>query len=187
LRSLPPKLLLAFPDDITPEIAASPHLYAPATLATAGAKSLPPPTEQVTHGFWPAPPPLHSGKGLYPAPLPVPGAVAREDDKRPRVDIFIDNSNVLYSFLNWVRARPEAKLASYVGKVGGKTKTTKTVTLAGKKVRMDYEVLFAILERGRKVEKRVLVASSTLWQSLDAAVNWVGLRFIPSVFVRFRP
>lgn len=175
--SLPRKLALAFPNELDADSALSPHLYSPANLITT-AKGSKGPAEGVLHGFWPAPPPRNSGKEIYPAPLVLPGTIAPEDDKRPRVDVFVDNSNILYSFLNWVRARPEAKVGSFVGMSGGKTKVSKTVTLAGKKVKMDYDVLFAILERGRRVEKRILAGSSPLWQSLDASINWV--RFSPS-------
>lgn len=170
--SLPRKLALAFPSELDFESALSPHLYSPANLITVG-KGAKGPAEGVLHGFWPAPPPRNSGKEVYPTPLVFPGTIAPEDDKRPRVDVFVDNSNVLYSFLNWVRARPEAKVGNFVGMSGGKTKVSKTVTLAGKKVKMDYDVLFAILERERKVEKRILAGSSPLWQSLDASINWV--------------
>lgn len=64
---------------------------------------------------------------------------------------------------------------SYLGiDAAGRPKTTKTVTLAGRKVKLDYAVLFGLLERGRRVEKRCVVASSTLWQGLEAAVDWVS-------------
>lgn len=88
--------------------------------------------------------------------------------------IFIDNSNVLYAFLDWLRARPEAKVVSVVSTAkDGRSKATKTVTLGGRKVKMDYPALFALLERGRRVEKRILVASSALSQSLEPAIDWV--------------
>lgn len=96
----------------------------------------------------------------------MPDAIVPKDDKRPRVEVFVDNSNVVYSFLNWLRQRPEAKMN--VGE-----KLMKTVSVGGKKGQLDYTTLLAILERGRKVERRVLVASSPLWQGLDVAAQWV--------------
>ncbi|GAA5981982.1 hypothetical protein JCM11641_006819 [Rhodosporidiobolus odoratus] len=167
---LPQKLYAAFPDFATLEDAAVPTLFSPPPHSVNPAKNLPPPTESATYGFWPSPPVLQPGKAVFPAPpVPLPEA---PDDPRPRVDIFIDNSNVLYSFLNWVRARPDAKITSKVHMQKGKPKTVKTVTLGGKKVKMDYNALFALLERGRKVERRVLVGSSTLWQTLEPAIEW---------------
>ncbi|KAI5476834.1 hypothetical protein MNV49_007130 [Pseudohyphozyma bogoriensis] len=168
---LPTKLAAAF-DDLTLEVASSSRIYAPAPRTTAVPVEAKAPTEAVTHGFWAAPPSLSSGKAVFPLPKNVP-EVEPEDASRPRVDIFVDNSNILYSFLNWVRARPDAKVVNIqtVG-AGGKTRVVKTVSMGGRKVRMDYATLFAILERGRKVEKRVLVGSSPMWQSLEPALEW---------------
>ena len=59
-------------------------------------------------------------------------------------------------------------------------KPVKTVSVGGKRGQLDYTTLLAILERGRKVERRVLVASSPLWQGLDIAAEWVRLLRIPS-------
>ncbi|GAA5861898.1 hypothetical protein JCM8547_008589 [Rhodosporidiobolus lusitaniae] len=168
---LPVKFYAGFSSFPDPASAALPSLYAPPTHHVNPAKNLPPPNEAATHGYWPSPPSLKAGKAVFPAPpTPLPDA---PEDLRPRVDVFIDNSNVLYSFLNWVRARPDAKISSKAMGAAGKVgKTVKTVTLGGKKVKMDYDVLFALLERGRKVERRVLVGSSTLWQTLEPAVEW---------------
>lgn len=174
---LPLKFYAAFPDFPTLDAASSPSIYHPPYHSIHPGKNLPPPNEAATHGYWPSPPVLKTGKAIFPAP-PVPLEDAA-DDPRPRVDVFIDNSNVLYSFLNWVRARPDAKVSSKVlpqhGGKGAKTKTIKTVTVGGKKVKMDYNALFALLERGRKVERRIIVGSSTLWQTLEPAVDWVRL------------
>ncbi|GAA5934353.1 hypothetical protein JCM10213_003775 [Rhodosporidiobolus nylandii] len=168
---LPIKFYASFPEFDSPAAAADPSIFAPPPHSILPGKNLPPPNESCTHGFWPAPPALKAGKAVFPAPpTPLPDA---PEDLRPRVDVFIDNSNVLYSFLNWVRARPDAKITSKVQtQKGGKSKTIKTVTLGGKKVKMDYRALFALLERGRKIERRVLVGSSTLWQTLEPAVDW---------------
>ncbi|GAA5821072.1 hypothetical protein JCM3770_000078 [Rhodotorula araucariae] len=176
---LPPKIYKAFGDFPSLESAADPAIFAVPHHTVLPGRNLPPPNELCTHGFWPGPPALKLGKAIFPAP-PEPLEDAA-DDARPRVDVFIDNSNVVYSFLNWVRARPEAKIASKVQPAGGKgkdggamskIKTVKVVTIGGKKVRLDYRALFALLERGRKIERRVLVGSSTLWQTLEPAVEW---------------
>ncbi|BGP38872.1 hypothetical protein JCM10449v2_002810 [Rhodotorula kratochvilovae] len=178
---LPHKLYKAFGDFPSLEAAADPSIFAVPHHTVLPGRNLPPPNELCTHGFWPGPPALKLGKAIFPAP-PEPLEDAA-DDPRPRVDVFVDNSNVVYSFLNWVRARPEAKILNKVQPVGGaagkgkdgamgKTKTVKTVTIGGKKVRIDYRVLFALLERGRKIERRVLAGSSTLWQTLEPAVEW---------------
>ncbi|GJN89938.1 hypothetical protein Rhopal_002927-T1 [Rhodotorula paludigena] len=179
LERLPPKLYHFFGDFGTLEAASDPTIFSVPHHTVLPGKNLPPPNEQCQHGFWPGAPSLKvGGKAIFPAPpTPLPGD---EDDARPRVDVFIDNSNVLYSFLNWVRERPDSKVLNKpapgeptkgVSK-DAKVKTTKVVTINGKKVRLDYHALFALLERGRKVERRVLVGSSTLWQTLEPAVEW---------------
>lgn len=160
-QSLPVKLALAFPDD-DPAPFHSPKLYTPAIHAiTTSINSLQvSPGQGVLNGFWPAPPPLNTGKGLYPAPIFIPEPVLAHEDLRSRVDVFVDNSNVVYSFLNWLRKQ--------------EVQSTAGVSVGGKKAKLDYTTLFAILERGRKVEKRILVGSSPLWQGLEAAIDWVS-------------
>ncbi|BGO90518.1 hypothetical protein NBRC10512_005235 [Rhodotorula toruloides] len=175
---LPAKIFSAFGEFATLESASDSAIFDVPHHTVLPAKNLPPPNEAAQHGFWPGPPNRKEAlkKAIFPAP---PEPLEDVDDDRPRVEVFIDNSNVLYSFLNWVRARPEAKITSTkVGAQKGKdgkpqpAKTLKTVTIAGKKVKLDYKMLFALLERGRRVERRVLVGSSTLWQSLEPAVEW---------------
>lgn len=120
---------------------------------------------------------------MYPAPLILPDSVEPELDASRRVDIFIDNSNIVYSFLNWLGTRPEAHFiersrSDEASPVNGSVLNPHSVhamMIGGKKARIDYTTLFAILERGRKISKRVLVGSSPLWQGLDPAVEWVGL------------
>jgi len=180
LGRLPPKVYTAFGDFESVEAAADPAIWSVPHHAVLPGRNLPPPNEACTHGFWPGPPALKLGKAVFPAP---PEPVDAAKDLRPRVDVFIDNSNVLYSFLNWVRARPDVKVLnkSYGGKGGvtgkdpaaSKVKQVKVVTIGGKKVCLDYRALFALIERGRKVERRILVGSSTLWQTLEPAVEWV--------------
>ncbi|KAK4334157.1 Vacuolar protein-sorting-associated protein 60 [Rhodotorula toruloides] len=175
---LPAKIFSAFGEFATFESASDSAIFDVPHHTVLPAKNLPPPNEAAQHGFWPGPPNRKEAlkKAIFPAP---PEPLEDVDDDRPRVEVFIDNSNVLYSFLNWVRARPEAKITSTkLGAQKGKdgkpqpAKTLKTVTIAGKKVKLDYKMLFALLERGRRVERRVLVGSSTLWQSLEPAVEW---------------
>ncbi|GAA5857262.1 hypothetical protein JCM9279_000756 [Rhodotorula babjevae] len=181
LERLPPKVYTAFGDFESVEVAADPAIWSVPHHAILPGRNLPPPNEACTHGFWPGPPTLKLGKAVFPAP---PEPVDAADDLRPRVDVFIDNSNVLYSFLNWVRARPDVKVLNKAlgggGGAGGKGKAgeaskarqVKVVTIGGKKVCLDYRALFALIERGRKVERRILVGSSTLWQTLEPAVEW---------------
>ncbi|BGP55233.1 hypothetical protein JCM8202v2_002831 [Rhodotorula sphaerocarpa] len=175
-QRLPPKFYATFGEYATPDAAALPAIYATPKHTVLPARNLAPPNEACLHGFWPGPPTRKqaSSKAIFPAPLI---ALNDDDDDRPRVEVFIDNSNVLYSFLNWVRGRSDAKVMSVKAPGGGKdaagnAKTVKTVTIAGKKVKLDYRSLFAVLERGRKVERRVIVGSSTLWQSLEPAIDW---------------
>lgn len=179
---LPAKIFSAFGEFATLEAASHAAIFNVPHHTVLPAKNLPPPNESAQHGFWPGPPNRKDAlkKAIFPAP---PEPLEDVDDDRPRVEVFIDNSNVLYSFLNWVRARPEAKITSTkIGAQKGKdgkpqpAKTIKTVTIAGKKVKLDYKMLFALLERGRRVERRVLVGSSALWQSLEPAVEWVSWR-----------
>ncbi|GAA5936160.1 hypothetical protein JCM3775_003599, partial [Rhodotorula graminis] len=180
LERLPPKIYTAFGDFESVEAAADPAIWSAPHHAVHPGRNLPPPNEACTHGFWPGPPTLKLGKAVFPAP---PEPVDAVDDLRPRVDVFIDNSNVLYSFLNWVRARPDVKMFNKAiggGGAGGKgkdgaaskAKQIKVITIGGKKVCLDYQALFALIERGRKVERRILVGSSTLWQTLEPAIEW---------------
>lgn len=128
-------------------------------------------------GFWPASPRLERGKAAYPPPPPTPDSStdAADDESKPPVHIFIDNSNVFYGFLTFIRASfPSARLATTVLPSKGKGKREiRSLVLGGKKVRLDYATLFALLERGRKVEGRVLAGSSVLCQGLEGAVDWV--------------
>ncbi|GAA6023340.1 hypothetical protein JCM11491_000572 [Sporobolomyces phaffii] len=182
VERLPAKLHALFPSDFASP-AAVPYAAvfgAPNHSANPSRALAHQPDEKALWGFWPSPPALKAGKAVFPARRPV--AVVDDPSVDPRgpgaarTEVFIDNSNVFYSFLNWVRARKDAKVIQKLYKqadaAAGKPRSVKILTLAGKKVKMDYDVLFGLLERGRKVERRVLVASSPMWQSLEAAVNW---------------
>ncbi|KAH9072946.1 hypothetical protein EDB83DRAFT_2505301 [Lactarius deliciosus] len=77
-------------------------------------------------------------------PAPNPG--------QPLVHVFIDYSNILIGFLTYLRRHPHY--------------------LVSTKVRwMSHAALALILERGRSVTRRVLVASSPLYQPMDAATR----------------
>ncbi|KAH9006466.1 hypothetical protein EDB86DRAFT_3070468 [Lactarius hatsudake] len=77
-------------------------------------------------------------------PAPKPG--------QPLVHVFIDYSNILIGFLTYLRRHPHY--------------------LVSTKVRwMSHAALALILERGRSVTRRVLVASSPLYQPMDAATR----------------
>ncbi|KAF8266255.1 hypothetical protein EI94DRAFT_1803427 [Lactarius quietus] len=77
-------------------------------------------------------------------PTPKPG--------QPLVHVFVDYSNILIGFLTYLRRHPHY--------------------LVSTKVRwMSHAALALIFERGRSVTRRVLVASSPLYQSLDSAAQ----------------
>ncbi|KAH8996654.1 hypothetical protein EDB92DRAFT_1841048 [Lactarius akahatsu] len=77
-------------------------------------------------------------------PAPKPG--------QPLVHVFIDYSNILIGFLTYLRRHPHF--------------------LVSTKVRwMSHAALALILERGRSVTRRVLVASSPLYQPMEAAAR----------------
>ncbi|KAI9465826.1 hypothetical protein BJY52DRAFT_1202082 [Lactarius psammicola] len=71
---------------------------------------------------------------------------------QPLVHVFIDYSNILIGFLTYLRRHPHY--------------------LVSTKVRwMSHAALALILERGRSVTRRVLVASSPLYQPMDPAAQ----------------
>ncbi|KAF0513125.1 cell wall glucanase protein [Gigaspora margarita] len=79
----------------------------------------------------------------------VPIPIKISDDP---IHVFIDNSNILVGFLAYCRKQ---------------SLTNRTQN----KPRLEYDALFTILERGRNVARRVLVASSPLYQPLDKAAQ----------------
>ncbi|KAI0300544.1 hypothetical protein B0F90DRAFT_421239 [Multifurca ochricompacta] len=77
-------------------------------------------------------------------PAPRPG--------QPLVHVFIDYSNILIGFLTYLRRHPHHLLST--------------------KIRwMSHAALALILERGRSVTRRVLTASSPLYQPVDTAAQ----------------
>ncbi|CAB4433563.1 unnamed protein product [Rhizophagus irregularis] len=81
----------------------------------------------------------------------VPIPITISDDP---IHVFIDNSNILVGFLAY--CRQHAKRPK--GLSGQRSKPT-----------LDYNALFTILERERNIARRVLVASSPLYQPLEKA------------------
>ncbi|KAH9950715.1 hypothetical protein B0H21DRAFT_455656 [Amylocystis lapponica] len=66
------------------------------------------------------------------------------------IHVFIDHSNILIGFITYLRRHPH-----HITRKAGR--------------HMSYAALALILERGRPITRRVLVASSPLYQPLDAA------------------
>lgn len=87
-----------------------------------------------------------------PIPLPIPVAISQDP-----VHVFIDNSNILFGFY------------AYCQDKASKFSNDRNNGENAMKPRMSYESLFTILERERNIQRRVLVASSPLYQPLDDA------------------
>ncbi|KAG8905599.1 ATP phosphoribosyltransferase (ATP-PRTase) (ATP-PRT) [Tulasnella sp. 403] len=95
--------------------------------------------------------PYYGADGMtvaYPAVVarPAPGS------QEALLYVFIDHSNMLVGFLEWVRRQKHQNLP-------GISRSTKA--------KLSHAALVLLLERGRKCLRRVLVASSPLYQSLD--------------------
>ncbi|RHZ84680.1 hypothetical protein Glove_78g45 [Diversispora epigaea] len=90
--------------------------------------------------------------------VPIPIKISEDP-----IHVFVDNSNILAGFLAYRRQQLNLR----------RTQTQNPRTILGKrsnnKPMLEYEALFTILERGRNVARRVLVASSPLYQQLDKA------------------
>lgn len=72
------------------------------------------------------------------------------------IHVFIDNSNILVGMLETIRDRDGIDIHEIP---------------RYSRPKLDYHVLFTILERGRQADRKVLVASSPLWQPLRDATN----------------
>ncbi|RIA86261.1 hypothetical protein C1645_697069, partial [Glomus cerebriforme] len=70
------------------------------------------------------------------------------------IHVFIDNSNILVGFLAYCKQH---------------SKRPKGLLVQKSKPTLEYDALFTILERGRNIARRVLVASSPLYQPLEQA------------------
>ncbi|KAL4263220.1 hypothetical protein AB1N83_007228 [Pleurotus pulmonarius] len=73
----------------------------------------------------------------------------------PPIHIFIDHSNILFGLLNYLRRHPRPFLP-----------TSKQVTK-----HLSHAALTLLLERGRPIAKRVMVASSPLYQPMEGALR----------------
>jgi hypothetical protein len=81
--------------------------------------------------------------------VPIPLKIS--DDP---IHVFIDNSNILVGFLAYYKQH---------------AKRPKTPLVQRSKPTLQYDALFTILERGRNIARKVLVASSPLYQPLEQA------------------
>lgn len=99
---------------------------------------------------------------------PLPAALAASDQP-PSVFIFVDHSNVHLGFLKHVQAHfPGLDLRGFKR---ARPMEGRPGALGKRKVRLDYDSLFAVLERGRNVVVRYLAASSPLYQRLDVPIS----------------
>ncbi|KAF9496975.1 hypothetical protein BDN71DRAFT_654343 [Pleurotus eryngii] len=89
------------------------------------------------------------GGGFIDTRGPLPNA------NDPPVHIFIDHSNILFGLLNYLRRHPRPFLP-----------TTKQFTK-----HLSHAALTLLLERGRPIAKRVMVASSPLYQPMEGALR----------------
>ncbi|CAG8445971.1 14454_t:CDS:2 [Acaulospora morrowiae] len=100
---------------------------------------------------------IDKSNNTKPAPgfrIPIPISISEDP-----IHVFIDNSNILVGFLAHFRQQQFQR------------RTQNPQSVLGKKTRptLEYDALFTILERGRNIARRVLVASSPLYQQLDKA------------------
>ncbi|CAG8489749.1 15550_t:CDS:2 [Funneliformis mosseae] len=88
----------------------------------------------------------------------VPIPIKISDDP---IHVFIDNSNILVGFLAYYKQQQYIK----------RTQNPKASSGQRQKPALEYDALFTILERGRNIARRVLVASSPLYQPLEQAAQ----------------
>ncbi|CAG8582316.1 4097_t:CDS:10 [Diversispora eburnea] len=96
--------------------------------------------------------------------VPIPIKISEDP-----IHIFVDNSNILAGFMAYCRQQQNLRRTQNPRTILGKR--------SNKKPMLEYEALFTILERGRNVARRVLVASSPLYQQLDKAEEAVSTQF----------
>ncbi|KLO15177.1 hypothetical protein SCHPADRAFT_996026 [Schizopora paradoxa] len=89
------------------------------------------------------------------------GRPPEEDD--PIVHVFIDHSNILIGFLNYIRRFPSRRHLTSTSSPGG------SQSRGHASWHMSHAALALILERGRSVSRRVLVTSSPLYQPMESA------------------
>ncbi|CAG8460355.1 11688_t:CDS:2 [Acaulospora colombiana] len=95
-----------------------------------------------------------NGKSNPKFKIPIPIGISEDP-----IHVFIDNSNILAGFVAYYRQQQFLR------------RTPNSQPVLGKKTKpmLEYDALFTILERGRNIARRVLVASSPLYQQLDKA------------------
>ncbi|SGZ20074.1 BQ5605_C021g09244 [Microbotryum silenes-dioicae] len=130
------------------------------------------PYRSIGYGFWPGAIPTPTPTALLTASLPIPtSTTAGGLNLRPRVDIFVDNSNIIHSFHRWLGQTFPPKNVSLASRLARRVQED---VIDGTRYYLDYDILFALLERGMgsRVKKRVLVGSSLLKQGVEDAVKW---------------
>jgi len=83
--------------------------------------------------------------------------------------ILVDSSNILVGFLEWIKKQFTTQ--SLGGSISIPGQTRALAPIIPRKPKLSHASLILLLERGRKVGKRVLVASSPLHQGLDDMVE----------------
>ncbi|SCV74836.1 BQ2448_7865 [Microbotryum intermedium] len=134
------------------------------------------PYEAIEYGFWPGATPTTTmmpcvTSSSFPSDSTPTSTTAGGLNLRPRVDIFIDNSNVIHSFNRWLGQTFPPKDRSLYSRL---LRRVPEEVIDGTRYFLDYDILFALLERGMgsRVRKRVLVGSSKLRQGVEDAVRW---------------
>ncbi|CAG8488937.1 9175_t:CDS:2 [Ambispora gerdemannii] len=89
--------------------------------------------------------------------IPIPISISSDP-----IHVFVDNSNILVGFLAYCREKKIAQMNAH---------GVESVLHSNPRPQIDYEALFTILERGRETERKILVASSPLYQNLEIAEN----------------
>ncbi|CAG8541997.1 2812_t:CDS:2 [Paraglomus occultum] len=103
-------------------------------------------------------PPLPTPSSGNSTQIPIPIQLSTDP-----IHVFIDNSNILMGFYSYYRGQLARNSKSR--KAAGDNVNTE----AQIQPRLSYDALFTILERGRNVTRKVLVASSPLYQDLTEA------------------
>ncbi|KAG8920314.1 hypothetical protein FRC02_000985 [Tulasnella sp. 418] len=80
-------------------------------------------------------------------------------DEDGLVHVFVDHSNILVGFLEWMKRNNHSASSTPISSRSSQSPPSK--------IKLSHAGLALLLERGRKCSKKVLVASSPLWQSLD--------------------
>lgn len=102
--------------------------------------------------------------------LPNPPSLPAPTDDQPSVFVFVDHSNVHLGFLHHLKsAYPLLDLRKF--KRARPALDGDEPRQKARRPRLDYDSLFAVLERGRRVVHRYLAASRPLYQHLDVAAS----------------